>query len=774
MKNIKYAFIAGIILIAAFCGVFYLQQKNEPVQKTEKLEIKSNLEIKNDFENNLTYEILGDSLDLGTQFLLNNQKPEGNFNYEYDWISKKMNEDDNQVRQAGALWGIALIYNDSPDKKTLAAFKKGFEYFKNHSKETKDGRKWIVYPNDAVGSTGTTALVSLSIIDFLRADEDASNKGISVEFRKELEDDLEKYLDFLVSVRIENGLFYKSYSLESGEGFGSHSPYFDGESLLALVKAAKYLNKNDLIPAILQSAEAAYESYVVEALEKDPDSKDTKGFFQWGCMAYFELASSGWDDTKKYSDIVISLADWMIDVHRTLERTRNTAYAYEGIIHAYELARRKDDIYHTEKFAAVIDERMSKLTSWQVGGPIQNSYLKARPTFDKLAIGGIMNHRKESPLRIDVTQHQMHAVILARKYVYGEISILFLGDTSFGEYYQKSEPKAGRINVLGEKGYEYPLQNFKDILLGADFAIANLEAPITEIETSPFKRKKKYLGKERSDKSPATLKRFNIQAVSLANNHIMDFGEDGLSDTLSSLEKNSIRYFGAGTGEEEARRPLLEDFTVGDGVFKLAVISGFEYISSYDRDFSFYAGEEKGGALKLDKENIAKLIGKIKRQEPDRFVIVYPHWGSNYAWESDKQKDLAEKFITAGADMIIGHGAHQLQKIELISGRWTLYNIGNFMFNSPGRYKKKNAPPFSLISRLVLTGGGDSGIYGALRVYPIFTDNLLTNYQGRFVNREEFNEIHRMLSDKSSAFAEFSRAGEDKFGYYFEILIEDI
>ena len=93
-------------------------------------------------------------------------------------------------------------------------------------------------------------------------------------------------------------------------------------------------------------------------------------------MSYFELATTGWKDTEKYADIVIDLADWMIDVHCTLQRTRNTAYAYEGIIHAYEIAKQRGDLNHAEKFACVIDKGLRRLTSWQVGGPIQNSYLR--------------------------------------------------------------------------------------------------------------------------------------------------------------------------------------------------------------------------------------------------------------------------------------------------------------------------------------------------------------------------------------------------------------
>ncbi|GAB4298633.1 MAG: hypothetical protein Kow0090_14080 [Myxococcota bacterium] len=361
----------------------------------------------------LTRNILDKSLELGTQFLLNNQKPEGNFNYEYDWVKKKMNEDDNQVRQAGALWGLALIYQNKPDDKLVPAIEKGLEFFEKNSKESDDGRKWIVYPNDRMGKTGTVALVALSIIDYLR-----SARHLSPERKAKLESDLDKYLKFLVSVRERRGLLHQSYTFEEGRGMGGSSPYFDGESLLALVKAAKYLGKTEYKAAIFKLADAAHRFNVKEALRKNRDSATTKGFYQWGSMSYFEMATSGWGNVEKYGDIVIELADWMIDVHKTLKRGRNTAYAYEGIVSAYEMARLKKDKRREEKYACVIDQGLLKLTSWQVGGPVQNDFLRARPTDDKLAVGGIMNARKSPPLRIDVTQHQMHAVILARRYAY--------------------------------------------------------------------------------------------------------------------------------------------------------------------------------------------------------------------------------------------------------------------------------------------------------------------------------------------------------------------
>ena len=135
-------------------------------------------------------------------------------------------------------------------------------------------------------------------------------------------------------------------------------------------------------------------------------------------MAFFEIATSGWPNTKRYGDYVIDLANWMIDVHKTLKRRRNTAYAYEGIIHAYQLAIQRNDTKHIEKFARVIETGLTKLTSWQVGSPLMNKFIRRRLTDNPLAIGGVQNHPRESPLRIDVVQHQMHAVILARRYVY--------------------------------------------------------------------------------------------------------------------------------------------------------------------------------------------------------------------------------------------------------------------------------------------------------------------------------------------------------------------
>ena len=360
----------------------------------------------------LTRATLDASLAQGRKFLLANQRDEGNFRYEVNFLTGEETADDNQVRQAGALWGLALVHADAPTSATRDALLRGFAFFADHSSALPDGRMLVTYPGKKFGKTGTVALLTLALIDFLRT-EDQSRYP-------ELYDHLLGYSAFLWSLRNENGQFFENYEFDDGSGWGGPSPYFDGETLLALTRAVKEFGVPLPAEELVISADAMIRSHVTKALAADPDSAITKGFYQWGTMSFLELATSELKDTDRFARQAIDLAHWMIDIHRTLDRTRNTAYAYEGIISAYALAQRTGDTAAAQKFAHVIDRGLAKLTSWQVGGPMSNVYLQEHSAQDPRAVGGIMNAEDEPLLRIDVTQHQMHAVILARRYVYRE------------------------------------------------------------------------------------------------------------------------------------------------------------------------------------------------------------------------------------------------------------------------------------------------------------------------------------------------------------------
>ena len=365
----------------------------------------------------LSRQILEDSLALGRQFLINNQKPEGNFNYRYDFVTGEVDRRDSQVRQAGALWGLALIHQYEQDPLSKAALDRGLRFFFECTRPGRDaGSLLVAYPGESKCRTGTVALVALAIIEYLRTEE----AGMPAAYRDELERYLAGYLTHLKAMRLANRRFAESYSLRDGMRSHRSSPYFDGEVMLCLIKAARYLGYTELIPLIEDSALEMARHYTVNQWVEDPDSDLTKGFFQWSCLAFSEYREARWRNSETFGDYVLALAWWMIHVHETLQRNRNTAYAYEGIIPAYRLARLRGHEAAARELAYVIDEGLAKLTSWQVGGPLayRNEFLAAHATDDPLAVGGVMNHRREAPLRIDVAQHQMHAVILALEHAY--------------------------------------------------------------------------------------------------------------------------------------------------------------------------------------------------------------------------------------------------------------------------------------------------------------------------------------------------------------------
>ena len=166
---------------------------------------------------------------------------------------------------------------------------------------------------------------------------------------------------------------------------------------------------------VLAEAEAGWSQNVVAARALDPDSDRTKGYYQWASMAWYELATSGWDGADSWGDRLLELADWMVNTHNVSKRSRNTAYAFEGLIPAWEIARQRGDTKRQAALNCVIHEGLAKLTSWQVGHPMAITPL-AKAAEDPLAVGGVQNHASEAPLRIDVVQHQMHAVIMAREW----------------------------------------------------------------------------------------------------------------------------------------------------------------------------------------------------------------------------------------------------------------------------------------------------------------------------------------------------------------------
>ncbi len=350
-------------------------------------------------------------------------------------------------------------------------------------------------------------------------------------------------------------------------------------------------------------------------------------------------------------------------------------------------------------------------------------------------------------------------------------NVLFVGDTSFGENYQQAAKASGGTDVLARKGYDWPLSRLKALLGSSDLIIANLETPLTRRPKSNLEGLKKYLHWSDPEEAAAALARHKISVVSLANNHTLDYGAEGLGDTLLALKKHGIASYGAGKGDLAAAGPYRHRFPVGGRRRELAVIGAFEYRSKYDETYRFYASGNRAGVHPLDMDRLSVQIERLKRKDPELFVVVTPHWGRNYGWRRERETLAARRMIDAGADLVIGHGAHHFQAIERYKGRWIVYNLGNFVFNSQGRYAENKSHAASLAAQLRLrTVAGK--LCWSLRCYPLLSDNLRTGYRPRLLSSREFASARGVLVRRSPNPADWrSRAvaGRDGIGHYVEL-----
>jgi len=164
-----------------------------------------------------------------------------------------------------------------------------------------------------------------------------------------------------------------------------------------------------------------------------------------------------------------------------------------------------------------------------------------------------------------------------------------------------------------------------------------------------------------------------VDIVSVANNHIYDYGTDAFLDTLETLRLAGIPYVGAGINRYEAMQ--AQYFHAGG--MKVAFLAA----NDIERAWVPQAGEGTPGTLRcFDDEDLLEAIA-IARANAD-WVIVYLHWGVEYAtMRQQRQVDLAHLLIDSGVDILIGAHPHVLQGIEFYGNAPIVYSLGNFWFN---------------------------------------------------------------------------------------------
>jgi hypothetical protein len=320
------------------------------------------------------------------------------------------------------------------------------------------------------------------------------------------------------------------------------------------------------------------------------------------------------------------------------------------------------------------------------------------------------------------------------------VSLLVGGDVTVGHHYQTYFDEQVGKGRTREEMFAYGFKEVKAVADAADLFLVNLECPFTE---STDKLPKNFNFRARPE-FVNTLLAGGVDVVSLANNHMMDYGPQGLVDTLMTLEQAKIPYFGAGRTLAEARRPAL--ITVG-GV-RFAFLGYFFLGTRNIEPRQVYATETTPGVaghfsdVAVMERMLREDILAAKAQAD--VVLPFFHWGIESTYTPQPyQLQLARVAIEAGAAGVLGSHPHVLQAMELHQGAPAIYSLGNFVFGGNWNPRDKRS---ALLKARFSPGG-----YLSSEIIPLRTDRYPDfPMQPIVVTGPEADEVMKLLATHSA------------------------
>ncbi len=298
----------------------------------------------------------------------------------------------------------------------------------------------------------------------------------------------------------------------------------------------------------------------------------------------------------------------------------------------------------------------------------------------------------------------------------GEIKLLFGGDVLLSDHVLQAYSHAGGIEGVLDEGY-------RQAIADADFFMVNQEFPFSN-QGTPAKDKQ-YTFRLPPEKVEL-FRQMEIDAVTLANNHALDFGQDALLDTCITLDGAGILHTGAGENLAAAKEPVV--VTLGGKT--IAIIGATRVIPVA----SWAAGNNHVGMVSTYDPAI--LLEEIRglRENYD-YVAVYVHWGiERDEMPQEYQKTLGRQYIDAGADLVIGAHPHVLQGIEYYQGKPIVYSLGNFVFGS--------SIPKTMLLEATLREDGETG----LRLLPGTSGAGYTHMLTDEAKRQDFFQYMENIS----------------------------
>lgn len=282
------------------------------------------------------------------------------------------------------------------------------------------------------------------------------------------------------------------------------------------------------------------------------------------------------------------------------------------------------------------------------------------------------------------------------------------------------------VNLTAKK--DFIDEALKTIIQNSDISICNFEAPIETANMKAIKKAGSHV--YQSSKSIEYIKNSGFDMVSLANNHIYDYGQEALENTIDELKKYSIDFIGAGVNFDEAYTTK----TIEKNGIKIGLIAGCE------NEFGcLYENQNRGGYAWLFHHLIEDNIRKLK-EEVDVVVLIAHAGVEEINFPIKEWRDRYKRLCDIGADVIIGHHPHVPQGYEKYYNSMIFYSLGNFYFDTVG-FQNKSDDSYSVVLEFEQSVLKDFEI-----IYHKKIDGLTYKVKKDDVSFS-FNELNRLLEN---------------------------
>jgi poly-gamma-glutamate capsule biosynthesis protein CapA/YwtB (metallophosphatase superfamily) len=315
----------------------------------------------------------------------------------------------------------------------------------------------------------------------------------------------------------------------------------------------------------------------------------------------------------------------------------------------------------------------------------------------------------------------------------------------------------GRIvnEVLKHEQPDYPWGDTLPLFQTADVRICNLECVITDVG-QPWNQTPKVFHFRTDEKNIEVLKLANIDPVSIANNHVLDYEYEGLLRMTELLRSNGINFAGAGENFIEASAPAIykaQGTTVG-------------LIACTDNEPDWEATGTKPGIfyvpVNMEDKRAKQLFELIKKtRDYVDILIVSFHWGPNWRYHPPAEHvPFAKTLIDSGADIVFGHSPHIFRGVEVYKKKLILYSAGDFIDDYAVDEVEKNDQSFVFIVEI------NSKKITKLQLHP----TVIRNMQARKAKEPELKDIILKMRELCDAFKTTTTWQAD--GNYLEITIQ--